>query len=67
MPLSTRPVGESDRDQLLSWRNADRVRTMSIDNRVIDLSYAAALRLDMTRDGTALVEVESLGGGANRL
>jgi rare lipoprotein A len=35
-------------------------------NRIIDLSYAAALRLDMVRDGTALVEVRAVmpGGGA---
>jgi peptidoglycan lytic transglycosylase len=30
-------------------------------NRIIDLSYAAALRLDMIRDGTTLVEVEAIG------
>jgi rare lipoprotein A len=29
-------------------------------NRIIDLSYAAALRLDMVRDGTTLVEVRAL-------
>lgn len=28
-----------------------------VHNRVIDLSYAAALKLDMVRDGTGLVEV----------
>lgn len=28
-----------------------------VDNRVIDLSYSAAIKLDMVRDGTALVEV----------
>jgi len=28
-----------------------------VHNRIIDLSYAAALRLDMVRDGTSLVEV----------
>jgi rare lipoprotein A len=28
-----------------------------IDNRIIDLSYAAALKLDMVRDGTSMVEV----------
>lgn len=32
-------------------------------NRVIDLSYAAALRLDMVRDGTAMVEVQAVGPG----
>jgi rare lipoprotein A len=31
-----------------------------IDNRIIDLSYAAALKLDMLGTGTALVEVEAL-------
>lgn len=31
-----------------------------VDNRIIDLSYAAAHKLDMVRDGTALVEVRSL-------
>jgi rare lipoprotein A len=30
-------------------------------NRIIDLSYAAALKLDMVRDGTTLVEVETIG------
>jgi rare lipoprotein A len=29
-------------------------------NRIIDLSYSAALRLDMVRDGTTLVEVRTL-------
>lgn len=29
-------------------------------NRIIDLSYAAALKLDMVRDGTTLVEVRTL-------
>lgn len=32
-----------------------------VANRVIDLSYAAAHRLDMIRDGTAMVEVEIVG------
>ncbi len=31
-----------------------------VDNRLIDLSYAAALRLDLVRDGTGLVEVQVL-------
>ena len=31
-----------------------------IDNRIIDLSYAAAMKLDMIRDGTALVEVTAI-------
>ena len=29
-------------------------------NRIVDLSYAAALKLDMVRDGTTLVEVRAL-------
>ena len=28
-----------------------------VDNRIIDLSYSAAIKIDMVRDGTALVEV----------
>lgn len=31
-----------------------------VDNRVIDLSYAAARRLDMVRDGTSLVEITAI-------
>lgn len=31
-----------------------------VDNRVIDLSYSAALKLDMVRDGTSLVEITAL-------
>jgi rare lipoprotein A len=31
-----------------------------VDNRLIDLSYAAALKLDMVRNGTARVEVRAL-------
>jgi len=31
-----------------------------VDNRIIDLSYSAAQKLDMIRDGTALVEVTSI-------
>ncbi len=31
-----------------------------VDNRIIDLSYAAARRLDMVRDGTSLVEVTAI-------
>lgn len=31
-----------------------------VDNRIIDLSYSAALKLDMVRDGTGLVEVTSI-------
>jgi rare lipoprotein A len=33
-----------------------------VSNRLIDLSYSAAARLDMIRDGTALVEVRSVPG-----
>lgn len=32
-----------------------------VDNRLIDLSYAAARRLDMIRDGTSLVEITAIG------
>jgi len=31
-----------------------------VDNRIIDLSYSAALKLDMIKDGTSLVEVEAI-------
>jgi rare lipoprotein A len=31
-----------------------------VGNRIIDLSYAAAVRLDMLRNGTAMVEVRSI-------
>jgi rare lipoprotein A len=31
-----------------------------VDNRIIDLSYAAAIKLDMIQDGTSLVEVEAI-------
>ena len=31
-----------------------------VDNRLIDLSYAAALKLDMVSDGTSLVEVTAI-------
>ncbi len=31
-----------------------------VDNRIIDLSYSAALKLEMIRDGTSLVEVEAI-------
>lgn len=31
-----------------------------VDNRIIDLSYSAALRLDMVQDGTSLVEVTAI-------
>jgi rare lipoprotein A len=36
-----------------------------VANRIIDLSYTAAAKLDMVRDGTAMVEVRALepGGG----
>jgi rare lipoprotein A len=32
-----------------------------VDNRIIDLSYAAATKLDIVRQGTALVEVRAVG------
>ena len=35
-----------------------------VGNRIIDMSYAAAHRLDMTTDGTALVKVEALSAAA---
>jgi rare lipoprotein A len=35
-----------------------------VDNRIIDLSYSAAVKLDMTRAGTAFVEVEVITPGA---
>lgn len=35
-----------------------------VDNRIIDLSYAAARRLDMIADGTSLVEVTAINPGA---
>jgi rare lipoprotein A len=31
-----------------------------VDNRIIDLSYSAALKLDMVRNGTSLVEVTAI-------
>ena len=31
-----------------------------VDNRLIDLSYSAAVKLDMVRDGTSLVEVTAI-------
>jgi rare lipoprotein A len=34
-----------------------------VNNRIIDLSYSAALKLDMIRDGTSLVEVTAIGFG----
>ena len=35
-----------------------------VANRIIDLSYSAALRLDMLRSGTAMVEVRAIDPGA---
>lgn len=37
-----------------------------VDNRIIDLSYAAAIKLDMVRDGTGLVEVTALNSVATQ-
>ena len=31
-----------------------------VDNRIIDLSYSAAVKLDMVRDGTSMVEVTAI-------
>ncbi len=36
-----------------------------VDNRLIDLSYAAATKLEMTGTGTALVDVQALAPGEN--
>jgi rare lipoprotein A len=35
-----------------------------VANRIIDLSYTAAMKLDMVRSGTAFVQVEALSPGA---
>jgi rare lipoprotein A len=35
-----------------------------VGDRIIDLSYAAAVRLGMHNDGTALVDVEAIGPGS---
>jgi rare lipoprotein A len=37
-----------------------------VDNRIIDLSYTAAARLDMLRNGTAMVEVRSVDPGESQ-
>jgi UDP-4-amino-4,6-dideoxy-N-acetyl-beta-L-altrosamine N-acetyltransferase len=42
MILGARPVGETDRWRMLEWRNADRVRAVSIDGSVIDESTHSA-------------------------
>jgi rare lipoprotein A len=34
-----------------------------VDNRIVDLSYAAATRLDIVRTGTAFVELRTVGPG----
>ena len=36
------------------------------DNRVVDLSYTAALKLDMIAKGTALVEIRAINPGTHR-
>jgi len=36
-----------------------------VDNRIIDLSYAAAVKLDMIRAGTALVEIGVVADSAS--
>jgi len=38
-----------------------------VDNRIIDLSYTAAWKLDMLRSGTAFVEVEALAPGQSTI
>jgi rare lipoprotein A len=38
-----------------------------VANRIIDLSYTAAVKLDMIRDGTAFVQVEALTAAAPEL
>ncbi len=35
-----------------------------IDNRIIDMSYAAAKKLDMVQNGTTMVRVESIGNSS---
>lgn len=54
-------------------KNLDNGRTVRVrvndrgpfhENRVIDLSYAAALKLGMVENGTAFVEIRALGAGA---
>ena len=37
-----------------------------VGNRIIDLSYSAAARLDMLRNGTAFVEVRTVGAGSEQ-
>jgi rare lipoprotein A len=37
-----------------------------VGNRIIDLSYSAAARLDMLRNGTAFVEVRTIGAGSEQ-
>jgi rare lipoprotein A len=37
-----------------------------VGNRIIDLSYSAAARLDMLRNGTAFVEVRTIGAGGEQ-
>ncbi len=37
-----------------------------VGNRIIDLSYTAAAKLDMLRNGTAMVEVRSVGPTSTR-
>ncbi|HZF24632.1 MAG TPA: septal ring lytic transglycosylase RlpA family protein [Steroidobacteraceae bacterium] len=54
--------------QVTNLRNGQSVvvrvndRGPFVANRLIDLSYSAAVRLGMIRDGTALVEVRSVAG-----
>lgn len=66
MILGARPVGEADRWRMLEWRNADRVRAVSIDAAVIDESTHSAWfdRLLAERAGEVLiVTVEEVAVG----
>ena len=45
-------------------RGADQRSRPFVANRLIDLSYTAAAKLDMLREGTTLVEVRALTPGA---
>lgn len=57
MTLAVRPVDESDRWRLLEWRNADRVRSVSIDASVISRDTHSAWfdRLLAERAGEVLI------------
>lgn len=57
MSLGARPVEESDRWRLLEWRNADRVRVVSVDAAVISRDTHATWfdRLLAERAGEVLI------------